>query len=237
MKTVPITYTPQEGSSLPERRGLRLDSKLVSLTSKLFGAASSASSLIGGVDSLYIPCLSIVALPFYLYSGIQQGRKHFNTMKAAYKSKKVADLFFWAFRGVGDIGTTLSDVIKPFTGGIKLLRFDQMAAPKFIFGTFFPILIIILNVFGGISQGLALKRSARYYKEFNLKNGEYTPSVENAKKLLTFMAGEADSVERSNFQDAIYTSSKRREFLEMRLEKALIFCDKVNDEGGEGETF
>jgi hypothetical protein len=204
------------------------DDKWMSMTSDFFGSASNICSLIGGGASTFVPYLTILSAPVCLFHAIKESHKRLRLMVVAFKVSKIAEVFFQAGRAMGCVGAALSDLIKPFAGGVILLGLSNIPAVAFTFSTLFPIILIILSVLGGASQSWALARSSSAYLDFKKKREVLNGSLESLELFLKQVEGPvphspAYVLEAKNWSDDCFTTDKRQKMIQQRIKNLLSF--------------
>lgn len=192
----------------------------------LFGISSETCLLTGTVASEFVPFLSIASAPFYIYHASKDVYTRFGLMLSALKTSRVADFFFWFFRGLASVGSTLTGIAKPFIGTIALLGFSQVPAISLTFSIIIPSILIACSAMGGISQGWSLARTIRAFSEFKRRRD----SSEIVEELLSELKGPAPldgtedkfkvaeyELDEKLFQESHFSSKLRREALRDRI--------------------
>lgn len=192
----------------------------------LFGISSQTCLLTGTVASEFVPFLSMASAPFYLYHASKDVYARFGLMVGAVKTARVADFFFWLFRGLAAVGRALTGIAKPFIGTIALLGFSQVPAISLTFSIIIPSILIACSAMGGISQGWSLARSIHAFSEFKRRKGspELLEELLSALKGPTPLDGSEDELKVAEheldeklFQESHFTSQERRETLRERI--------------------
>jgi hypothetical protein len=208
------------------------DDKWMAMMSELFGMASQMCSLIGTDATKYVPFLSIISSPIYLYHAVKESYDRFKLVNSAYACKEFADLFFWLGRGIGSVGTAVTDVMKPFVGGITLLGLVNLHVLGFSLSFILPILFIVLSAIGGASTGWAASRSAKALHQFRQRKKELDNSMGALEGLLKSMTDPLDATPAGhlytfNLYDSCFTDNVRQLLIQKRIEALLGFNQPV----------
>jgi len=207
------------------------DAKWMSLIVSIFTIASQSCSLIAESAGLAVPILNIASSPFLLHTTIKGCLMRFRLVESAAKTSRVVEALFWSGRGIGSIGMAISNLIKPFVGGLRISGIHSLPGAALTFTVIFPILLICLSTIGGASEGWSMVRNAKVFREFKLQRVEVDEDLENLDQLLTFLLGPQESafadkeleheLELRFFKDTHFTNDSRREVIQERIRSLL----------------
>lgn len=222
-------------SKIPMKcRDFFLDAQNMQLIVEFFSIASQVCRLANSSMSQAIPYLNIVSSPFYLYHAVSMAKNRFELMIQACRVSKIAEIFFWAGRGVDAIGSTLSDVVKPLGSGIQLLGFDHIPAIGVLFSFVIPIVLMVCGTIGGVTETWALIRAGKTLHQFNEKVHGNEKTLEGLAELLVYLQGpqpaqtmEGEEVDKKvhaqfeldkrRFNDTHFSSDARREAVQAKI--------------------
>ena len=214
------------------------DEEWMALLSELFGVASHVCSLTGTAASEFIPYISILSSPIYLYHAIKQSQERFKFMVCGFKAKRIGDAIFWGGSALGSMGGALSDIIKPFTGGMVLFGLTGVAITGFAFSNILPVVLIAFSAIGGLSQGWGLMRTAHHFHKLRQRTESLDGSLRSLENILPLLRGpklkttpytavEAANyeLEQKHFSQSYFTYDERQEEMKNRIEALLGFND------------
>ena len=208
------------------------DEKWMAMVNELFGAASNLCSLFQAAD--FLPILSIISAPVYLYHSIQDFKTRFQLLWVAAKTSRIAEGIFQAGRALGSVGSALGDAVKPFMGCAALFGLSQkIPAIGFVISKVIPFALVIFSVIGGVSQGWALARTSKAWQEFKAKRETLKEgSLESLVKFLESVQGpqpgtSAYALDKKNWSDFHFTSEERQEMVSQRIKNLLSIAHEL----------
>ncbi|NGX61202.1 MAG: hypothetical protein K940chlam9_00685, partial [Chlamydiae bacterium] len=203
------------------------DSNWMLLMVEFFGIAGKACSLVGKSTAKYIPFLGIVSAPFYLFHSVRFAKQRLEMMRVAYRASKIADAFFWGTRAIGDLGTAISDIVKPFAGGLQIAKASiQSPAVACLFNLILPVVLIVLGAVGGLSEGWALLRSGKALHKFNKLASNQDEPLHQVGELIAYLerpphevsiSSDEDTLARKQYDEYHYTGPDRKKAIETRF--------------------
>jgi len=204
------------------------DEKWMAMVGEFFAAASNLCSLIGTEALRFVPFLSILSAPVYLFHAIKEAKHNLKCVVIAYKMSRVSDAFFHGGEAMGAVGNALSDMIKPFAGGLVLLGLSQIPGIAFTFSTLFPIILIVLSLIGGATQGWVLGRSSKALSDFKKKRKLLDGSLHGLEKFLEVIQGPTPTspayvLNAKNWSENHFTARDRQLMIQKRIRNLLGF--------------
>src|SRR5262249_40253550 len=127
--------------------------------------------------------------PFYLYHGIKEATIRFKLMTTAIKTRQVANAFFMGGKGLGELSSVVSDLIRPFAGVATLAGFAHIPAIGLVFSFIVPIILIVLNSIGGVTKGWSLIRAVKTLQELKDKRKKLDGALNGVADLLKDLLG------------------------------------------------
>lgn len=215
------------------------DEQWMSFVTGLLAIASHTCSLMDATGANeYVPYLSIVSGPLYLYHAVVEAKQRFQLMASACKTSRVSDAIFWAWGAVGSFGISLSNVVKPIAGAVFLFGVKSTMLHT-VFSFIIPIILIVCSVFGGGNQAWALGKTEMARERFKQK----TTGLKKLKDLQTVLQElqgpqepAADSLaqhhfalDSKQFQSTHFTGAERREAVQAKIQ-ALFDKQKKGEE-------
>lgn len=208
------------------------DEQWMSVAVSFFGVTLSSFEIIGNPLTPYVPYLNILSSPFYLYHAIKISKDRFRMMVYAAQTSRIADMFFWMSRGTEMLGTTISNITKPFSSGFTLGGLTAHHIGVGIIFTFIlPIILIAFGTIGGFSRGWALARTYQVLKEFNQETNREAENKPLAclTNTLEYLLG--SKIEQTNpkiyeletrrFNENHFTSDQRKEAIQKRVQNLM----------------